>query len=537
MDQQGRRLSRRALLSAGAAGALGLALPVRSRPGDLGLSLARAAKPKPFGRPLPIPDVISDAQIALEMREARIPVLPGQKTKMWTYGGSFPGPTIRRPAGEPTEVTFTHALPPSAGELTVHLHGGHNRSDEDGQPGGLTASQPRAFYCDISKRTTGLDAGNNLLIPPGGSRTYAYDLIEDGAPERAAFQWYHDHRLERTAPNIWRGLAGMWIIDDEFDAGLPLPSGARDIPLLIADRAFDRRNQLTNPFGPNAHAPDDGVTGRYVLINGAHLPFHRVDAARHRLRILNASNFRSYNLELSNGQAMIQISSESGLMPRALRRRRILLGPGERIEVVVDFKGSAGDRVELISTRRRGAPNKLGSRTFRGPLMQFRVGGRVQDDSSVPDELRPLPGWVAQAPRSPQRSWVIGIGGGLSPRWTINDKTFDPARSDAFPLLDTTETWELRNDTLVAHLMHLHHTDWYMLSRNGRPPPPWEDCLKETFFLDPGDRVVVAGRFSDYTGKYVIHCHMLDHEDHGLMTQFEILGVAQSPRSRMKPGS
>ena len=133
---------------------------------------------------------------------------------------------------------------------------------------------------------------------------------------------------------------------------------------------------------------------------------------------------------------------------------------------------------------------------------------------------------------------------GPAPAWLVNGNTFDPARSDANPELGTTETWELHNATKVAHLIHLHHTDWYMLSRNGRPPKPWERCLKETFFLDPGERVVVAGHFSDYTGKFVIHCHMLDHEDHGLMSQFEVVawagarrGVAQLPRSRMNSGS
>ncbi len=102
------------------------------------------------------------------------------------------------------------------------------------------------------------------------------------------------------------------------------------------------------------------------------------------------------------------------------------------------------------------------------------------------------------------------------------------------PKLGTTETWELHNATKVAHLLHMHHTDWYMLSRNGKQPQPWEECLKETFFLDPGDRVVVAGHFSDFTGKYVIHCHMLDHEDHGLMSQFEVVapGAGDLPRLR-----
>lgn len=292
---------------------------------------------------------------------------------------------------------------------------------------------------------------------------------------------------------------------------------------MLADRTLDRDNQLTDPFGPFTSAPDDGVTGRMVLVNGAHLPHHRVDAWRHRLRLLNASNFRSYQLELSDGRPLLQIATDSGLIPAPVRRRRILLGPGERVEVVVDFRAHAGGRVELISTARRGGPNAIGSGTFRGPLMQFRVGHRRPETATVPASLRPLPGWVAAAERLPSHTWTISIGGGLRPRWLLNGRTFDPAYADVSPRLGTTQTWELRNRTEVAHLMHLHHSDFYMLSRNGRRPPPWEACLKDTFFLDPGDRVLVAARFSDHPGKFVVHCHMIDHEDHGLMSQFEVV--------------
>jgi spore coat protein A, manganese oxidase len=501
-------------------------LPVRLRPGGLAFpgSKAFAASRKRFRRRLPIPRVITDSRIEIRMRKAKVRILPGRKTSMWTYGGTFPGPTIRRPAGEQTEVTFVHALPPKAGELSVHLHGGHNRSDDDGQPGGLTDSHPRSLYCDISDGLSPRESGNDLLIAPGGERTYTYELVQDGQPERAAFQWYHDHRLDRTAPNIWRGLAGMWIIDDEFDAALPLPRGNRDLPLMLAERGLDRHNRLTNPFKDEAHAPNDGVRGRYVLVNGAHLPHHHVSAQRYRLRVLNASNFRAYNLELAGGARMTQIASEAGLMPEPVKRRRVLIGPGERVELIVNFRRFAGEHVVLRSVRRRGKRHdKLGSRAFEGPLMQFRVGRRKPDDTRVPQTIRPLPDWVADAPASPQRTWTFTVGSGLRPSWLVNGKTFDPARSDAHPTLDTTETWELHNKTAVAHLIHMHHTDWYMLSRNGKPPRRWERCLKETFFLDPGDRVVVAGHFSDYTGKYVIHCHMLDHEDHGMMSQFEVV--------------
>ncbi|HEV2776310.1 MAG TPA: multicopper oxidase family protein [Solirubrobacteraceae bacterium] len=513
-------ISRRSLLCAAAAGALTLALPRGARAPAAG---ARRAV-RPFAAKLPIPQVLTGADLTIPMREAEVAILPGRKTRMWTYAGSFPGPTIRRPAGETTRVRFLHQLPQQAGELTVHLHGGHNRCTEDGQPGGLTSAQPQSLYCDISPGLSEAESGNDLLIAPGGQRTYTYEQVEDGGPERASFQWYHDHRLDRTGRNVWRGLAGMWIVDDDVDASLPLPRGSRDIPLMLADRSFDAYNQLRDPFAEQRRPPRDGVTGERVLVNGAVLPHHNVRPQRYRLRVLNASHFRSYELRLSGNLPMVQIATDSGLMPRPVRRSRVLLGPGERAELIVDFAVARGEHVRLLSGRRRHGPGALGSVSYAGPLMEFRVGTRREPDrTAVPRALRPLPAWVAEAARKPSHAWRFTVGSGLRPRWLVNGRAFDPAYADVTAALGETVTWELHNQTGVAHLIHLHHTDWYMLSRNGRRPPPWEACLKDTFLLDPRERVVIAGRMSDYTGKYVMHCHMLDHEDHGLMSQFEVV--------------
>jgi spore coat protein A len=417
--------------------------------------------------------VLTDAHLTIPIREAEVQALPGEKTRMWTYAGSFPGPTVRRPAGHRTSVTFHHQLPAAAGELTVHLHGGHNRTQFDGQPGGLTASHPRSYYCRIPFGLSARASGNDTLIEPGARRTYVYDLMENGAPERAAFQWYHDHRLDHTAHNVWRGLAGMWIIDDELDAGLPLPEGDRDLALAICDRDFDRHNQLTNPFA-NLRPPADGIAARTILVNGVHMPYHRVSAQRYRL--------------------------------------------------VADFAGARGERVELRSGPRHGARHPVGAHAYVGALMQFRVDSRrVADRTRVPRKLRPLPEWTRRAPRKPQRRFEISIGGLFKTAWLINGRTFNPAYAAAHPKLGTVETWEFVNHTDVAHMMHMHLTDWLLLSRNGKPPPPYEDCLKETFFIYPRERIVVAGHFVDYTGKFVMHCHMLDHEDHGLMSQFEVV--------------
>jgi spore coat protein A len=480
----------------------------------------------PFRARLPIPRELTGPRIEIPIREAEAQILPGPKTRLWTYGGTFPGPTIRRPAGERTEVTFRHELPAKAGELSVHLHGGHNRTQFDGQPGGLTRSQPISYFCRIPRGLSARDSGNGLLLAPGERKTYVYDLTEEGRPERAAFQWYHDHRLDRTAPHTWRGLAGMWIVDDEFEDALPLPRGEHDVPLMIADREFDRHNQLTDPF-TSLRPPADGIAADSVLVNGAFLPHLEVTARRYRLRILNVSQFRSYDLRLSNGAAMVQIGSDSGLMPKPVRRERILIGPAERVEVIVDFAGAGGESVELRSGR-HGGRNPDGARPYVGALMQFRVApGRVPDPTRIPRRLRPLPDWAQRVAkrgsRRPDRTWEVTVGGLFKTTWLINGRTFNPARADAFPKLGTTEVWEIRNRTGVAHVMHLHHNDWYLLARDDEPPPPWEDCLKETFFVFPGERILLAGRFSDHTGKFVIHCHMFDHEDHGLMTQFEVV--------------
>jgi FtsP/CotA-like multicopper oxidase with cupredoxin domain len=481
----------------------------------------------PFQARLPIPRELTAAEIEIPIREAEVQILPGRKTKLWTYGGSFPGPTIRRPAGQRTKVTFHHELPAAVGELSVHLHGGHNRTQFDGQPGGLTKSQPFSYFCRIPKGLSARDSGNDLLLAPGGSKKYVFDLVEGGRPERAAFQWYHDHRLDKTAPHVWRGLAGMWIVDDELEESLPLPRGERDIPLMIADRTFDRDNQLTNPFVGGLQVPADGIAGQSVLVNGAFMPHHRVRACRYRLRVLNVSQFQSFNFHLSNGAPMIQIGSDSGLLPGPVRRDEILIGPAERAEVIVDFAGAAGESVELRSSRQSGR-NPDGARAYIGALMQFRVEpGRVRDRTRVPLRLRPLPQWALKSRKrregKPDRVWEITVGGLFRTTWLLNGKTFNPARSDAFPEIDTTEVWEFVNRTTVAHVMHVHHSDWYLLARDGKRPPLWEDCLKDTFFVYPGERIRLSGRFSDYTGKFVIHCHMLDHEDHGLMGQFQVV--------------
>ena len=462
-----------------------------------------AGAAEPFTVALPIPQVITDAEITLTAQQADVAILPGAPTRMWTFNGTFPGPTIRRPAGEPTQVTVVHGLPADVDTLTIHHHGAHSASIHDGLP-------------------------EQEVIAPGASRTYLYEHAEDGEPERAALQWYHDHSHHRTSLNSYMGLAGLFILDDAFEAGLPLPRGAYELPLFITDRRFTDDNQLDTTLFATPAAQRE-VSGDTFLVNGAPQPFAEVEPRRYRLRLHNGSGFRIYNLALTTGGAQVpvtQIGTESGLLPAAVERTAVLLGPAERADLVVDFARFAGQVVTLESIARS---NVLGSDPAPTVgLVQFRVGGAVTqpDAGAPPAQLRPLPDWVATAPQLPDRVWAFGSGYDVTTAQqahTINGRAFDHDRVDAQVELDSVETWMLLNTTTRTHYIHIHDVDWVVLSRNGKAPAAHEAGLKETFLLDPGEYVLVAAKFTDHLGRYMIHCHMLDHEDGGMMAAWEVV--------------
>src|SRR3990172_1635356 len=224
-----------------------------------------------FTTPLYAPPVLTSANLNISIDEACIQVLPtGPCTNMWTYDGTFPGPTIRRPTGQTTNVTFTNNLDPAAGDMTVHNHGNHSSPENDGRP-------------------------DEYLISSGGSYQYTYPHTEEGANERGATQFYHDHRDGVTARNVWMGLAGFYILDD--------PAHPQTLPSTA--RPFDAGNQIPYTFNPN------GVLGSHVLVNGRHRPYLAVEDARYRFRILNASGTRVYDLALTSGQPFTQIGTDS----------------------------------------------------------------------------------------------------------------------------------------------------------------------------------------------------------------------------------
>lgn len=446
----------------------------------------RTAAPKVarFSHPLIFPPVNINGNVSIGIDAGCVQILDGPCTNLWTYGGTYPGLTIRRPTGERTEVTFTNNLDPAAGEMTIHNHGNHSTSDNDGQP-------------------------DTLLVPTGGSRTYTYEGTEEGNNQRGKMQFYHDHRMDVTGRNVWMGLTGMYIVDDPADPAT-LPSGPFDLPLAIADRQFDAQNQIPYVFNPN------GVIGDKFLVNGVYQPYFEVGDRRYRFRILNASNFRTYFLELSNGDAFIQVGTESGLLPAPVTRSGMRMGPAERLDVVINFAGELGQNIYLVDTL-------TGTQ-----LLEFRVTQDITDDSSLPATLRPLPD-IGEPTLT--RNWNFSQTAG---HWTINGLRFDPNRVDARPALGTTEKWVFTNPTGQPHTVHIHDVSQQCVSRNGGACYPYE-TMKETWYLAPGEVLEIKLKFTDHTGMYMLHCHMLEHEDDGMMTQFEVVRANPTPRPRPTP--
>ncbi len=476
--------SRRDLLSL-------IALPVaegactRRRP-EAKLLPSGIALPKPFRIPLPILPVLQATDDAYDVtaRAARVSILPGVATEIWGYNGIFPGPAIHAESGRRAVMRLRNALPVP---IVNHLHGGHTPPDSDGYP---------------------MD-----LVMPGAIREYVYPNRQ-----RAATLWYHDHRMDFTGAQVWRGLVGFYIIHDEEEKRLPLPSGPKDIALALCDRSFGSDGSLRYPSIDPSLSGKPGVTDEYaggvlgdvILVNGAPWPRFETTNTKYRLRFLNASNARRYDLEFEPELPLVQIGGDGGLLAAPVEHRALRIAPAERFDVVVDF-----------SRVRVGSSVTLSNRAGSGgtaDVMRFDVTRTEPDESEVPARLSsiapPDPGEAIQT-RTFDFSYRRDSG-----TWTINGKPFDATRIDARPKLDTTEIWRLRTD--FSHPLHLHLVHFRVLSHSGRPLPR-DAGFKDTIDLSPGEVANILVKFSGYRGRYVFHCHNLEHEDMAMMANFEVV--------------
>ena len=325
-------------------------------------------------------------------------------------------------------------------------------------------------------------AGGDMKM---GSRTYTYPNTQ-----RAATLWYHDHTMDYTAPQVYRGLFGLHLIRDDEEDRLPLPAGDREIPLVIADRAFAEDGSFLYPArdgrsDPGVETPYmEGVIADVTLVNGVPWPVHEVDAVRYRLRLLNASNARRYELAFDKGPAtFVQIGSDGGLLDAPVEHKTLVIAPAERFDVIVDFSQyQPGDEVTLV--------NKLDN---NANVLRFKVAREATDDSSIPAKLSSYA--VLPEPA------VWSGGSGCSTAATQRASGVDDQRQgvrpggDAGPVkLDQFEIWSFVTD--VHHPVHVHLVPFQVLSRGGGKPGGYDAGWKDTVDIRPAEVVDVMVRFS-----------------------------------------
>ncbi|MEV5410985.1 multicopper oxidase domain-containing protein [Thermopolyspora sp. NPDC052614] len=471
---------------------------------------SRLPLPAPFTVPLPIPRTaapVRPGHYELVQRSATQEIIPGTTTEVWGYDGTFPGPTLDLRRGSPVTVRVRNELPVPT---STHLHGGVTPPGSDGYPTDLVVAATRGFRPPPGHHGTALDLSKWTLH--SGARDYAYPV-----DQRAATLWYHDHRMDFTGPQVWRGLAGFALIRDDEDDALPLPKGDRDIPLMICDRAFEEdgsfRYPSTDPsllVRPGVDADYmEGVEGDVILVNGAPWPELQVTATRHRLRLLNASNARRYRLALSPGGDFTQIGSDQGLLTAPLRHTTLPISPGERFDVVVDFSAyPIGSTVTLINT--------LSNDQTRN-VMRFRITRSAHDPSSIPHRLS-RPDTPPPSRATTTRHLDFRLHNTL---WAINGRPYHPGTPLATPRLGTTEIWRFASD--FHHPVHIHLAHFQVLSRSGKPPAPSDAGWKDTVDVRPYEVVEALVRFEGHRGRYMLHCHNLEHEDMGMMADFDVI--------------
>ncbi|MGC4941031.1 multicopper oxidase family protein [Kribbella sp. DT2] len=504
------KLSRRGFLGvAGAATLAGCGLD--PSPGQTAELLTSAVPlPEAFQVPLPIPPVKrpirSDAKAdyyRVVQRKALLEILPGLRTEVLGYDGLLPGPTFDVRSGRTSVVEQVNQLDVPT---VVHLHGGHTPASSDGWP--LDLLMPNGNHHDHAGHH-GM-AGGDVKT---GSRSYTFPNTQ-----RAATLWYHDHRMDYTAPQVYRGLFGLHLIRDAEEDALSLPAGDREVPLVLADRSFTEDGSFRYPAlkdGPGVEARYmEGVIGDVQLVNGAPWPVLEVDAARYRFRILNAANARRYELELDGPGRFVQIGSDGGLLGTPVEHETLVVAPAERFDVVVDFSSYAvGTRITLR--------NKLGTGRA-AEVMRFVVARKAIDDSNVPAKLSSY----AAAPELSglvRRKWRFSRGTTGDHRgWTINGKAFDPEVMQATVKLGQYEIWSFVTD--VHHPVHVHLAPFQVLRRGGGAPGPYDAGWKDTVDVRPAEVVDVLVRFTAHQGKYLIHCHNLEHEDMAMMAAFATVG-------------
>ncbi len=519
--------------------------------GGTALSACRRLAPEITSQPDSTATFRPDLDLTLRAASAKVQILPGTLTTVWTYQaqvvsgdaasvqaipGSYLGPIIRVRTGQRVRVTFINDLPESDQSSIIHWHGMHLPAAMDGQP--------------------------QHAVPPGGRYVYEFTVAD-----RAGTYWFHPHPHGQISRQVLMGLAGLFIVSDMEEQTVELPTGAQDLPLVIQDRSFDSQNQFIT--APDMMQQMMGFLGARILVNGQ--PDVTLDLATraYRLRLLNGSNSRIYKLAWDDGTPLTVIGSDGGLLAMPATRPYVMLAPGERIELWVDLRDRAiGTELMLrslefsgaegigtaggMSGMQSGGMSGMGSMSAgNAPLLGTALDIlRVRMTRQEPETLI-LPTILSTITRDrledavnrgTPRPVALSLRG---MQWRINGKMYEMGVVDSGEIvkLNSLEVWEIINETNpgemmdtmgMAHPIHIHGGQFQVAGRTVLPElrAGWESVRegyvdegwKDTVLVMPGERVQLLMRFRDHIGDFVYHCHNLEHEDAGMMRTYRVVG-------------
>jgi blue copper oxidase len=402
----------------------------------------------------------------------------GRRSNVLVYGSSLPAPTFAVRRGDSVATTLTNALD---GHTTIHWHGLAIPTEADGQP--------------------------QEALHQGQSYTYRFRV-----DQRAALNFYHPHPHLHTASQVYKGMAGAFVVRDAEEDALQLPAGPYEVPLVLRDASYDSAGNLTY------NGTASGFEGKFPLVNGTVDPFLQVDQGHYRLRIVNAATARIFRLQLSTGAAFTLIGNDGGLLPQAVSLTWIDLSPGERVDVLVDLSTAT-------------APVQLRCGLAGWTLLELRPTGSAGFLWAPKTSLSTVP--ALGAPGTSRRFSFDGMT-------KINGRLFDMARIDFRVPADTVEDWTFVTNGNAPHPVHVHGASFQVLERRGGGRLkdaganglfPWERGWKDTVLLQNKEQVTVRIRFESKLvfpasgrtpQRYLIHCHKLEHEDAGMMANFEV---------------
>lgn len=413
------------------------------------------------------PDV---TEYELNVQEGQTEFVEGKLTDTIGYNGSYLGPILRFTKGQQTNIRVNNGL---STPTTLHWHGLLVDGEQDGGP--MQGILP------------------NQSWQPG--------FLVD---QPAATLWYHPHFIGSTADQVYYGLAGLIYIEDETSKELNLPEiyGVNDIPLIIQDRNFNSDGSFDYRISMMGVVP-----GEEILINGTIKPYVNIQHEKTRFRILNASNSQNLNLELSDGMSFLMIASDGGFLNKPISKKQLFLAPGERAEIIIDFSKVKRESLIMFDGNKK--------------ILEFKVMDDLEKSSDIKDELA----IISEIPiedNSITRVFELesmGING------TINGKYYDMSRIDEEVEMNVNEIWVVRSlggmMQIGGHPFHVHGTQFQIISRDGKAPLLEESGFKDTVFVDVGEEVRIRVVFK-YPGIFMYHCHILEHEDNGMMGQFRV---------------